>query len=99
MKRRRCGKRSWIVCKGWEIAPRCFGRHSHWSGMVQILMKDFYTHLARGEDEATSLRQAKLDCLQRLGDRPPVFWAAFTLVGDGSDLNEGLLHAFSTGRR
>jgi CHAT domain-containing protein len=48
------------------------------------LMKDFYTHLARGEDEATSLRQAKLDCLQRLGDRPPVFWAAFTLVGDGS---------------
>jgi CHAT domain-containing protein len=51
---------------------------------TQALMKDFYTHLADGQDKASALRQAKLDYLQRLGDRPPVFWAAFTLVGDGS---------------
>lgn len=47
-------------------------------------MKDFYTHLAHGQDKASALRQAKLDYLQQLGDRPPVFWAPFTLVGDGS---------------
>ncbi len=51
---------------------------------TEVLMKDFYTHLAHGQDKAAALRQAKLDYLQRLGDRPPVFWAAFTLVGDGS---------------
>jgi CHAT domain-containing protein len=51
---------------------------------TDTLMKDFYAHLANGEDKASALRQAKLDYLQRLGDRPPVFWAAFTLVGDGS---------------
>ena len=51
---------------------------------TEALMKDFYTHLADGQDKASALRQAKLDYLQRLGDRPPVFWAAFTLVGDGS---------------
>jgi CHAT domain-containing protein len=47
-------------------------------------MKDFYTHLANGEDKASALRHAKLDYLQRWGDRPLTYWAAFTLVGDGS---------------
>jgi CHAT domain-containing protein len=51
---------------------------------TEALMKDFYTQLAHGQDKAAALRQAKLDYLQRLGDRPPVFWAAFTLDGDGS---------------
>jgi CHAT domain-containing protein/tetratricopeptide (TPR) repeat protein len=51
---------------------------------TEALMKDFYTHLAHGQDKAAALRQSKLDYLKRLGDRPPVFWAAFTLVGDGS---------------
>jgi CHAT domain-containing protein len=51
---------------------------------TDTLMKDFYTHLANGEDKASALRQAKLDYLQRLGDRPPAYWAAFTLVGEGS---------------
>jgi CHAT domain-containing protein len=51
---------------------------------TEALMKDFYRHLASGEDKAFALRQAKLDYLERLGDRPPIFWAAFTLVGDGS---------------
>ena len=47
-------------------------------------MKGFYTHLPSGEDEASALRQAKLDYLRRADDRPPVFWAGFTLVGEGS---------------
>ena len=51
---------------------------------TEALMKDFYRHLANGEDKAFALRQAKLDYLERLGDRPPIFWAAFTLVGDGA---------------
>jgi len=51
---------------------------------TEALMKDFYRHLANGEDKASALRQAKLDYLGRLGDRPPIFWAAFTLVGDGA---------------
>jgi CHAT domain-containing protein len=51
---------------------------------TEALMKDFYAHLANGEDRASALRHAKLDYLQQMGDRPPVFWAGFTLVGDGS---------------
>ncbi|HEX5483317.1 MAG TPA: CHAT domain-containing protein [Terriglobia bacterium] len=49
-----------------------------------IQMKQFYVHLAQGEDEAAALRHAKLDYIRLLGNRPPVFWAGFILVGDGS---------------
>jgi len=48
------------------------------------LMKIFYMHLARGEDISSALRQAKLDYLEKVGDRAPAYWAAFVLVGDGS---------------
>jgi CHAT domain-containing protein len=51
---------------------------------TDTLMKSFYTHLANGEDKASALRHAKLDYLEGLGDRPPAYWAAFTLLGDGS---------------
>lgn len=51
---------------------------------TDTLMRSFYTHLANGEDKASALRHAKLDYLERLGDRPPAYWAAFTLLGDGS---------------
>jgi CHAT domain-containing protein/tetratricopeptide (TPR) repeat protein len=51
---------------------------------TDTLMRSFYTHLANREDKASALRHAKLDYLQRLGDRPPAYWAAFTLLGDGS---------------
>ena len=50
---------------------------------TETLMKDFYRHLAEGEDKSTALRQAKLDYLKR-GDLSPSLWAGFTLVGDGS---------------
>jgi CHAT domain-containing protein/tetratricopeptide (TPR) repeat protein len=49
------------------------------------LMKRMYQHLAEGTDKGTALRQAKLDLLKEFGDQAlPVYWAGFTLVGDGS---------------
>ena len=41
-------------------------------------MTIFYTQLARREDEASALRQAKLEYLEKMGDRPPVYWAPFS---------------------
>jgi CHAT domain-containing protein len=49
------------------------------------LMKRFYQHLVDGSDEGSALRQAKLDLLKDFGDQAlPIYWAGFTLVGDGS---------------
>jgi CHAT domain-containing protein len=50
------------------------------------LMKRLYQHLIDGYDKDTALRQAKLDLLNQFGDQAlPVYWAGFTLVGDGSN--------------
>ncbi len=51
---------------------------------TELQMKQFYVHLAQGEDEAAALRQAKLDCLQMIRNRSPFYWAGFVLVGDGA---------------
>ncbi len=49
------------------------------------LMGRFYRRVAEGQDEGQALRQAKLDLVTEFGDQAlPVFWAGFTLVGDGS---------------
>jgi CHAT domain-containing protein len=49
------------------------------------LMKRMYQHLADGANKGAALRQAKLDLLKEFGDQAlPVYWAGFTLVGDGS---------------
>ena len=49
------------------------------------LMKRFYQHLVDGFDSGSALRQAKLDLLKEFGDQAlPIYWAGFTLVGDGS---------------
>jgi CHAT domain-containing protein len=49
------------------------------------LMKRMYQHLADGADKGSALRQAKLDLLKEFRDQAlPVYWAGFTLVGDGS---------------
>ncbi len=49
------------------------------------LMKRLYQHLIDGYDKDTALRQAKLDLLNQFGDQAvPIYWAGFTLVGDGS---------------
>jgi CHAT domain-containing protein len=49
------------------------------------LMRQLYQHLVDGADKGASLRQAKLDLLKQFGaEALPVYWAGFTLVGDGS---------------
>jgi CHAT domain-containing protein len=49
------------------------------------LMKRLYQHLVGGSDKGTALQQAKLDLLKEFGDQAlPIYWAGFTLVGDGS---------------
>jgi CHAT domain-containing protein len=49
------------------------------------LMRRFYTRLAEGLDRASALRMAKLDLIERHGaEITPYYWAAFTLVGEGS---------------
>jgi len=49
------------------------------------LMKRLYQHLVDGYDKGSALRQAKLDLLQEFGEQAlPLYWAGFTLVGDGS---------------
>jgi CHAT domain-containing protein len=49
-------------------------------------MKRMYQHLAHGSDKGSALRQAKRDLLKEFGDQAlPIYWAAFTLVGDGSN--------------
>src|SRR5438552_5163528 len=48
------------------------------------LMRRFYEHLINGLDNGAALRQAKLDLLQEFMDQAlPLYWAGFTLVGDG----------------
>jgi CHAT domain-containing protein len=47
------------------------------------MMKLFYAALARGEDEASALRTAKLQMLTRPAERPPRYWAGLTLNGYG----------------
>lgn len=49
------------------------------------LMKQFYTHIAQGEDEAAALRDAELNVLKQMDDPAPVYWAGFILTGDGSE--------------
>lgn len=51
---------------------------------TEFLMKRFYVHLAQGQDEASALRQAKLDYLKQNPGKPPIFWAPFVVVGDAS---------------
>ena len=51
---------------------------------TELLMRQFYIHLAEREDKASALRQAKLDYLEKMGNLAPIYWAAFVLVGDGS---------------
>jgi CHAT domain-containing protein len=49
------------------------------------LMKRFYQHLIDGYDKGAALQQAKVDLLKQFaGQAVPVYWAGFTLVGDGS---------------
>ncbi len=49
------------------------------------LMKRLYQHLIDGYDKGAALRQAKVDLLKEFaGQAVPVYWAGFTLVGEGA---------------
>jgi CHAT domain-containing protein len=51
------------------------------------LMKRLYKHLRAGQEKGEALRQAKLDLMKDFGDRArPLYWAGFTLVGDGASV-------------
>lgn len=51
---------------------------------TELLLKQFYSHLAQSEDEASTLRQAKLDYIKSKGDKFPIFWGPFIVVADVS---------------
>jgi CHAT domain-containing protein len=49
------------------------------------LMKRFYRYLVGGFEKGAALREAKLDLIKEYGPRAlPIYWAGFTLVGEGS---------------
>jgi len=60
---------------------------SLWSAddtFTHALMDRFYIHIVEGKDQASALRDAKLDLLAKYGKEvPPYYWAAFVLTGDG----------------
>jgi CHAT domain-containing protein len=60
---------------------------SLWSAddtFTHALMDRFYTHIVEGEDQASALRDAKLDLLAKYGRNvSPYYWSAFVLTGDG----------------
>lgn len=60
---------------------------SLWSAddtFTHALMDRFYTHIVAGEDQASALRDAKLDLLAKYGKTvSPYYWGAFVLTGDG----------------
>ena len=51
-----------------------------------VLMREFYSRLARGATKAVALRDAKLQLINRFGtEAPPALWAGFVLVGEGGN--------------
>ena len=56
-------------------------------------MEDEWWSLAQVASKAkgNEIRQAKLDLLKEFGDQAlPIYWAGFTLVGDGSKQSSSL---------
>jgi CHAT domain-containing protein len=50
------------------------------------LMMRFYSYLAQGMDTGSALRQAKLDFIEKYGDKAlPIHWAGMLMIGDSSD--------------
>jgi len=60
------------------------------------LVKSFYQQLRQGKEKDVALQQAMLDYLQDenidLNRKAPMYWAAFTVIGDTSsiELREGI---------
>jgi CHAT domain-containing protein len=52
---------------------------------TRSLMEAFYRHLFQGETKKEALHQAKIEMLREFGETvPPLYWAGFVLIGDGS---------------
>ena len=53
-----------------------------------VLLKYFYTYIAKGYKKDRALRQAKLDFLQEADPfkTHPYFWAAYIMIGDDSSV-------------
>ncbi len=50
------------------------------------LMVEFYSRLAKREDQATALTEAKRSMIQKFGDQaPPYLWAGFVIEGDANE--------------
>ena len=76
------GARS-VVASLWQADDRSTG----------VLMKRFYSYLAKGEDKGNALRLAKLDLIRQYKqDALPYFWAGFTLHGDSVSSPRGQAH-------
>ena len=48
------------------------------------LMRQFYEHLARGDDVSEALRASKRSVIERFGPESLATTAAFQIVGDGA---------------
>jgi CHAT domain-containing protein len=58
---------------------------------TNMIMQNFYANLAKGDDKAEALRQAKLKYLEQVGTANkiaahPAFWAAFIQLGDAQPI-------------
>lgn len=74
---------------------------------TERLMREFYTHLGRGETAAHALRAAQARLRGQRVTRHPWYWAGFVLVGEGETTlplrpralsREGLLRRLAPGR-
>jgi CHAT domain-containing protein len=69
----RAGARS-VVASLWNVEDQSTTR----------LMVAFYKHVAKGEDKAEALRNAKLDFMRDNPGTAPFYWAGFIITGEGS---------------
>jgi len=49
---------------------------------TSFLMKEFYLNLQHKQDKATALRRAMLTTMKQKGYEDPLYWSAFTLIGE-----------------
>ncbi len=74
--------RPFLVAGARSVVANLWGANDDFS---RTLMKAFYTHLAAGLDDGAALREAKMEMIQRFGDRAtPYLWGGFIVVGDST---------------
>jgi CHAT domain-containing protein len=74
--------RPFLVAGAKSVVANLWGANDDFS---RTLMKALYTHLAAGLDDGAAMRQAKMEMIQRFGDRAtPYLWGGFIVVGDST---------------